>query len=531
MDEISILSKAMSEAISPDAAAGWLGGAAVKGMLAGAAGTGTAAALSALGIGNPMAQGAIGSAVSAAASAAGLGGVGSALGSVLSGGLGGAPDALATALANGGFAGPANQAAGALGGMVVKDEIPKSVLDNFDPSAVGAQAMDQAAGQLMAQWKVDDDASAGEQVAHKLVADNMSSVTDAAKQSVFGDGKVLEGLKKKIDAIFSGATSKAADPVARMGDKDVKPPYIIQVGVANILAQGKPISRITDPLTPSGPVIAEGSPTVLSAGLPTAHLKSATSPPAMMILEGAPTVLVFVPPPKVAPPAKPPEAKKKENEGPKKPDAPKDTKSNSSTEGDGGQGNQQQGEAGNKTEEQSGQTGLMCEMPENSTGSIKSEETACTPVSVSLQGDWHRVLVVEKDGKFVSFEGQPDSLNIFDANLSVEEHDSDPLHPFLKYELNPPPGMSASEFANAVIAAGRNAAWNSKTLEYAVAGGGGIQDGTANSNSIIREILKDAGYKDYIPIIAPGINVGVNPPCPPGWPLVARSPVCDTGVI
>jgi hypothetical protein len=349
MDEISLLSKAMSQSIVAENAAGWLNNAAVKGMLSGAVGTGTAAALSALGINNPMAQSAINSAVNAAAAAAGLGSVGSALGSLLSGGSGGLAGDLAGLMSSGGFAGGLNQAAGALGGMVVKDEIPKSALDGFDPSAVGGQAIDQAAGALMAQWKVDDDASAGEQVAHKMVADNMSNVTDAAKQAVLGDGNVLDSLKKKIDAVFNGATSKAADFVARMGDKDVKPPYIIQVGVATILAEGKPISRITDPLTPSGPVILEGSPTVLSAGLPTAHLKSATSPPAMMIAEGAPTVLVFVPPPPVAPPTKAPDAKNKSNEGPKKADAPKKSGSGSGSSGDSGQGNTEEGKAGDST--------------------------------------------------------------------------------------------------------------------------------------------------------------------------------------
>lgn len=387
--------------ISGADAAGWLGSAATTGMLGGAPGTAVAGALSTLGLSNPMAKGVLGSAVAAAANAAGLGKMGSLLGGAIGGGgtgltnamgaqglsglanaaglgqisplagpaagiLGGQLGNLAGALGGGDWAGGLDKATGSLGGLLggagPLGEGPGAVMNDpmggamdesgaigggggFDPGAVTSQALDQASDQLLSQWQVDDESSAAEHVAHKLVNDNKEAIKGALKDAVTGG----DSFSEKMNAMFSGASSGAKLAAARISDPDATVPEIVMTGVATILAEGLPIARMgTDIMTPSMKPILEGSATVLSAGVATARVSSKTAVPGS-ILKGAPTVLVGGESASIAPPDTAPDADTGGNGGPKGPESPEKGGSGSDSTSDEGDGNTSKGDPGDST--------------------------------------------------------------------------------------------------------------------------------------------------------------------------------------
>jgi hypothetical protein len=127
---------------------------------------------------------------------------------------------------------------------------------------------------------------------------------------------------------------------------------------------------------------------------------------------------------------------------------------------------------------------------------------------VFVEGDWHKRLVVVKDGKVTTFEGHPNSVNVFDAELIVREHHRRPVGILDGSErILPPPGVSDEEFRNNVLAAGRNAVFNSGTSRYSLLGGAGAAEGSMNSNRLVHEVLADAGFKGNVPtLLAPGLN-------------------------
>ena len=126
-----------------------------------------------------------------------------------------------------------------------------------------------------------------------------------------------------------------------------------------------------------------------------------------------------------------------------------------------------------------------------------------------VEGDWHKRLVVVKDGKVTTFEAGPDSANVFDAKLDSQVKHRRPGA--MESDLiTPPPGMTNEEFMDRVLAAGRNADYNSGTSDYALLGGDGAAAGSQNSNRYVHDILEDAGDDRPIPSSwpAPGLNPG-----------------------
>jgi hypothetical protein len=394
-DDVMSMLGGIAGMIPPEAAASWLAVSAANATLAGAPGTPMAAALAALGMPNPMAAGALGGAVAAAANVAGLGRAGSLLGSAIAAGpqglanaagaqalaglvgqtpLNAVPGARAVAgMAGGQISNAASALAGEatagldqitamLGGLLGGNAAaadPGGMVSNIveggctrmpgdgpassvpDPAAIGAQALEDAADKLLDQWQVDDESSAAEHIAHKLVNDNRDTLKQAAKDP--------DGLLNRLNKLFFGEASGAILPAARLKDTDITKPEVIAKGVATILAEGQPISRITDPLAPSGAMILEGAATVLSAGLPTARVTSKTDSPGVMIEKGAPTVLVGGPSAAVDPPDAPPDADPAANDGPDGPDAPESPTSESSSSGDETEGSESNGQNDDST--------------------------------------------------------------------------------------------------------------------------------------------------------------------------------------
>ena len=309
----------------PGAAVGdWLGGAAANAALSGAAGQSAAQAMQSLGITNPLVSGPLGAAMQAAVGAAGLGPAAGLLGGLMGGGqamggamgsaalsgllknsgLGNIPGAGAAVsmlggnlgqqmgglLGGGDLLGSLDDASGAIQNIVAGDlpginDLPG--MGNFDPTALGADALEGAADQLLDQWQVDDESSAAETIANDLVKDNQAQIKEAIKDP--------NGFMDKIKGIFAGADPGNGMPAVRMGDLDGSAD-VSTMGVATILFQGQPVSRITDlvagPKAPApGLPIAEGSTLVFSAGMPTAFVTCKTTIPTTMAT-GAGTILV-----------------------------------------------------------------------------------------------------------------------------------------------------------------------------------------------------------------------------------------------
>ena len=308
---------------------------------------------------------------------------------------------LANLLTNGGFGAGLDQAAGLLGGLLggrAGGLDPGAMADTFveggctdipgmDPTAdlpslesIGAQALDEAANMLLDQWQVDDESSAAEHIAHKLVNDNRALLKEAAQDP--------EGLIERLQKLFTGETSTAVLPAARLADTDLTKPEIIALGVATILAQGQPISRITDPLSPSAAWILEGSATVLSAGLPTARLTSKTDSPGIMIDKGAPTVLVGGPTQAIDPPTAPPDADPPSNDAPPGPATPEQPGSGSDgggEEGDGGGETTESEESTSSDVEQTSQTPEEdVESPSNPNQDVDTNEEPTPTLTVHV---------------------------------------------------------------------------------------------------------------------------------------------------
>ncbi|MBN1853263.1 MAG: hypothetical protein JW829_11085 [Pirellulales bacterium] len=349
--------------LSGDAVGDWFGNAATEAMLGAAPGGALDTAMKTLGLTNPLAGGPLGSAMAAAASAAGgLGGLGNAgglLAQALGGGTGGlgnmlgrqGMNALKNATGLGGLpcvGAVANMLGGQLGQQLTglfSGGGPTGGLDNaadminnimpggctmfgqgggnFDLKAVTADALDQASDQLLSQWQVDDESSAGETIAHKFVNDNKEKIKEAVKDP----NGFIEGIQK----FFAGEPVTPGMPVARILDKDSLVD-VIAMGLANILVEKFPVSRITDTLLPSTKPILEGAATVLSAELPTAFLTAKTAVPSV-IAKGAATVFVGGALAAIDPPATKDAPENQSNDGPTGPDGPASTSSGS---GEGG---------------------------------------------------------------------------------------------------------------------------------------------------------------------------------------------------
>jgi uncharacterized Zn-binding protein involved in type VI secretion len=167
---------------------------------------------------------------------------------------------------------------------------------------VGAEALDEAADKLLSQWQVDDESSAAEHIAHKAVNDNKDKLKEAISDP--------DAFMAKIKKMFTGESSGAILPTARMTDPDLTKPEVVMNGVATILAEGLPIARMKDKIAPSQALILEGAATVLSAGQPTARVTSVTDSPGKMLVRGATSILVggksaSIPPPSAAAPPSP----------------------------------------------------------------------------------------------------------------------------------------------------------------------------------------------------------------------------------
>jgi hypothetical protein len=427
-DDTIGITASLAAGLPAQGSADWLGKAAANAMLGGAPGTPLADVMQTLGLSNPMGAGALGGAVAAAANLAGLGPAGSLLGGALGNGTKGLTDALgaqtlsglaqaaglggipglgpaagilggqlgnlADAITSGGWSDALGQAGGALnsllgnGAGVDPSALFKNIvadadanaggLGNFDPATIGSAALDQAAGKLLDQWKVDDESSAAEHIAHKMVTDNQDQIQEAITDP---DG-FLAKLKAMINGVSSGATLWAA----RLEDKDLTAPEIVAQGVATILAEGKPISRMSDPLAPSGALILEGAATVLSAGLPTARLTSKTAAPGKMIITGAPTVLVGGPSMLMAPPSSAPKADAPGNAGPASPDAPKSTGTGSGNGGGDGNGGGETSANGDSTPSTAGKDPTPATAPSGQTPNPNTGQTPTLTVSVDQPG-------------------------------------------------------------------------------------------------------------------------------------------------
>lgn len=385
--------KGIVEGLPAATATDWLGNAATKAMLGGASGGVVDSVLATLGVPSPVASGVMGAALNSALGAAGLGPVGGMLGNVLSGGggagiakslgsmgvnnllassgLSNVPGmgalgsiaggqmggALADIMNTGGWAGPLDNATSALTGCLPGGGCdPKDIEDligggcfpgNGGPdlgsvaSGIGADALNDAADQMLSQWEVDDESSAAEHIAHKAVNDNKEKIKEAVSDP--------SAFSEKVAKFFRGEGPGAGFPAARITDSDVTKPEIISKGVANILVGGLPVSRITDTISPSMALILEGASTVLSAELPTARMTSATDSPGIMIEKGEPTVLVGGASAAIDPPSQANAPSSQQNECPAGPDAPEKPSSDSAGGGDQSGGETDATDAGDST--------------------------------------------------------------------------------------------------------------------------------------------------------------------------------------
>ncbi|MCB9872668.1 MAG: hypothetical protein H6821_00690 [Planctomycetaceae bacterium] len=386
-DELGAMLGGMAGGVPASVTGDWLGKAALTGMLGGTPGTSTAAALGAVGMANPMAQGMLSSALGqfakggsgplgllSGALAGGAQGAANALGQKAIGGLldtlglgdvsktlaglatGPAGD-IADVLASGGCFGGMQQAADAVNSIApggCTNPTGSGGANNANKtSAITEKALDKAADKLLDQWKVDDESSAAEQVAHKAVNDNKDAIKAAAKDP--------KGTIAKIKGFFSGESSDAFLPAARILDPDLTVPELIKQGVANIKVEGLPISRMTDPLMPSAPAILEGAATVLAANKEVARLTSKTAAPGVMLVKGAPSVLVGGGSAFVAPPPSPTNANTSGNGSPAGPTAPKSASSGSGGSGQAGAGGGQAGQGGGSNVGNTGMQGQSTE--------------------------------------------------------------------------------------------------------------------------------------------------------------------------
>ncbi|MDG4585741.1 MAG: hypothetical protein P9E67_16885, partial [Candidatus Competibacter sp.] len=210
---------------------------------------------------------------------------------------------------------------GDLGGAM-KNPLTNMSMDDVTGIAVGGLT-DMGFSALTDAWKVDDDSSTLEHVAHQygmqalgmikeditkqmqsFVKDALSGQLGIAMDNLSnGFGNSLEGLGKWFDLFFNGMNSAAILPAAHKDSKDDKVDIVI-TGFSTVLVEGKPISRITDLLDPSKKIILEGAATVLAGGMPVGRVTSDTAIPSDL-LTGAATVLIGGPSVKISPPIVP----------------------------------------------------------------------------------------------------------------------------------------------------------------------------------------------------------------------------------
>ncbi|MFZ1642882.1 MAG: hypothetical protein WAV07_15900 [Candidatus Contendobacter sp.] len=210
---------------------------------------------------------------------------------------------------------------GDLGGVM------KNPFDNVGIGDVGSMAvgglMDMGFSALTDTWKVDDNSSTFEQVAHKygmqalgmikgyIIQQMQSFLTNAVKGQLSnamgnlsnGFGNNLASLGKQFDLFFNGMSSGAILPAAHIASKDDKVDVVI-TGFPTVLVEGKAISRITDLLDPSKKIILEGAATVFAGKMPVGRVTSDTAIPSDL-LTGATTVLIGGPSVKISPPIAP----------------------------------------------------------------------------------------------------------------------------------------------------------------------------------------------------------------------------------
>ena len=200
----------------------------------------------------------------------------------------------------------------------------KNLLGDLNMGNVASMAagslVDQGFSALADTWKVDDNSSTLEHVAHQYGMEALGEVkgyvteklkdfvkeamkeglTSATDKLSNGFGNTLEDLGKKFDLFFNGMKSNAILPAAYITSKDNKADVVI-TGFPTVFVDGQPISRITDLLDPSKKIILEGAATVLAGGLPVGRVTSDTAIPSDLV-DGAKTVLIGGPSVRIASP-------------------------------------------------------------------------------------------------------------------------------------------------------------------------------------------------------------------------------------
>lgn len=166
--------------------------------------------------------------------------------------------------------------------------------DSFDLDDFAANAFDKAADQLLDMWEVDDNSSALEHIANKMVKDNSEFLKDAVSGMVTDSDAFLTDLQGKIEKFFNGLPLGTGQPCAHVGSKDNLSDVLIE-GCPQVFVGGLYVSRVGDKLAPSTKKVLVGSPTVLTGGKMTAFVGSLTEIPSKIDV-GNPTVLIGLPP-------------------------------------------------------------------------------------------------------------------------------------------------------------------------------------------------------------------------------------------
>lgn len=342
----------------------------------------------------------------------------------LLGGIGGGAGGLADLMTTGGFAGPLGDATGAfddiMGGCFPGGDSGMADLSDltsggcFDPNAgagldlndLGSKGLDKAVDHMMSEWKVDDESSAAEHIAHKMVSENLADLKSLAKDELLGGkGGGLAGLADKIKKFFTGEAPGTGQPAIRMGDLDDQANLCI-TGIANIKFEGQPVARRTDtvagPTAPAPKPIVIGEPTVISAGMENAFVLAPAAVPSKMAAKGATTILVGGAVVAALQEAAKKEAEAKANAAPKAPAGPASTASGSAAEGQEGAGKSPDGEAGSET------TGDKQKNDSKKAGSQSTEDTGKNPDSTEA-GDEDDSASADGEKEDASSSGEPTS--------------------------------------------------------------------------------------------------------------------------
>ena len=236
-----------------------------------------------------------------------------------------------------------DDAIGAAGALGYFDKILKKIEDNYkkftdiisDPDKLlefgfkkglpilADFGIDKLFGDI---WKLDDNSSPLEVIAHKLAEElvrgfvkTLLKDVKSLKDLIDNFKHLQENLKKKIDEFFNGEADPDLDakpgasssdgsgsgyfPAARIGDKDDKVD-VVETGFATVLIEAQAAARISDILTPSKKPILQGAATVFVGGKELSRITAATAIPST-IAKGAAAVLVGGPSATVLPPPQP----------------------------------------------------------------------------------------------------------------------------------------------------------------------------------------------------------------------------------